>query len=260
MPLSAGMYYFDSGGDNWARPAVILIHGAGGNHLYWPPEIRRMRGQRIYALDLPGHGKSEGIGRQSIADYARCVLAFMDSLKIHKAIFIGHSMGGAVALWLGIHNPSRTLGLGLVSTAPRLRVCPELLSSSSTPATFPLAIKMAVDMSFGPQADPRTKELAAQRMSEVRFSVLNGDFLACDAYDEANVLGRAKAPALIICGTEDKMTPLRYSQTMRERIKNSLLHVVDGAGHNVMLEQPQVVANVLNLFLDSISYRPGEAA
>jgi len=169
-------------------------------------------------------------------------------------------MGGAVALWLGIHNPSRTLGLGLVSTAPRLRVLPELLFGSSTPATFPMAVKTAIDLAFGPQADQRTKELAAQRMSEVRFSVLNGDFLACDAYDENNLLGRIKAPTLIICGTEDKMTPLRYSQVMRERIKNSLLHVVDGAGHNVMLEQPLVVANVLNLFLDSIAYRPGEAA
>jgi pimeloyl-ACP methyl ester carboxylesterase len=260
MPLSAGMYYFDSGGDSWGRPAVILIHGAGCNHLCWPPEIRRMQGQRIYALDLPGHGKSEGIGRQSIADYARCVLAFMDALKISKAIFVGHSMGGAVALWLGIHTPSRTLGLGLLGTAPHLRVSPELLSSSSTPATFPLAVKTAVDLAFGPQADPRTKELAAQRMLEVRFSVLNGDFLACNEYDEANLLGRVKAPALIICGTEDKMIPPRYSQTMRERIKNSLLHVVDGAGHYVMLEQPLVVANVLHLFLDSISYRPGEAA
>ena len=133
-------------------------------------------------------------------------------------------------------------------------------SSSSTPATFPLAVKTAIELSFGPQTDPRTKELAAQRMSEIRFSVLNGDFLACDAYDESNVLGRAKAPTLIICGAEDKMTPLRYSQAMRERIKKSLLHVVDGAGHNVMLEQPLIVANVLNLFLDSISYRPGEAA
>ncbi len=258
MPLSAGMYYFDNGGDNWTRPAVILIHGAGGNHLYWPPEIRRLQGQRVYALDLPGHGKSEGIGRQSIADYARCVLAFMDSLKIRKAIFVGHSMGGAVALWLGLHNPSRTLGLGLVSTAPRLRILPELLSNSSTPATFPMAIKTAVDLSFSPQADPRLKELAAQRMSEVRFSVLNGDFLACEAYDEANILGRVKAPTLIICGAEDKMIPPRYSQAMHERIKKSLLHVVDGAGHNVMLEQPQVVANVLDLFLNSISYRPGE--
>lgn len=259
MPLSAGMYYFDHGGSDWSRPAVILLHGAGGNHLSWPPEIRRMQGQRLYALDLPGHGKSEGIGRQSIGDYARCVLDFMDALKIRKAVFVGHSMGGAIALWLGIHTPSRTLGLGLIGTAPRLRVAPELLINSSSPATFPMAVKTATEWAFGPDADPRTKELAAQRLSEVRFSVLNGDFLACDAYDESNILGRAKAPTMIVCGAEDKMTPLHYSRAMHGRIKNSLLQVVEGAGHNVMLEQPLVVANLLHLFLNSITYQPGEA-
>ena len=256
MPLSAGMYYFDNGG-NLAQPPVILIHGAGGNNQYWPPEIRRLKDHRIYALDLPGHGKSEGIGRQSIADYARSVLDFMEGLKIHKAIFVGHSMGGAVALWLGIHNPSRTLGLGLISTAPRLRVSPELLSSSSVAATLPLAVKISVDMAFGTHADPHLKELAAQRMAEVRYPVLHGDFLACDVFDETSLLGRAKAPALIICGSEDRMTPARYSEALHRRLKKSIFHVVEGAGHMVMLEQPLVVANILDLFLKSIAYQPG---
>lgn len=256
MPLSAGMYYFENDG-NWARPAVILLHGAGGNHLYWPPEIRRLKNQRVYALDLPGHGKSEGIGRQSIADYAHSVLDFMGSQKISKAVFVGHSMGGAIALWLGIHNPSRTLGLGLISTAPRLRVSPDLLSSSSVAATLPLAVKAMVEMSFGPHADPHIKELAAQRVAAVRYPVLHGDFLACNLFDETSLLGRAKAPALIVCGSEDRMTPARYSQAMHSRLKKSLIHIVEGAGHMVMLEQPLVVANILDLFLNSISYQPG---
>jgi len=256
MPLSAGMYYFDNGG-NWARPAVILIHGAGGNNLYWPPEIRRLKDQRIYALDLPGHGKSEGIGRQSIADYAHSVLDFMDALKIQKAVFVGHSMGGAVALWLGIHNPSRTLGLGLIATAPRLRVSSELLSSSSVEATLPLAIKTTVDLVFGSQTDLHTRELAAQRMAELRYPVLHGDFLACDVFDETSLQGRVKAPALIVCGSEDRMTPARYSEVMHRRIKKSMLHIVEGAGHMVMLEQPLVTARIIDLFLNSITYQPG---
>jgi len=259
MPLSAGMYYFNNDG-NWAQPAVILIHGAGGSNLYWPPEIRRLKNQRIYALDLPGHGRSEGIGRQSIADYARSVLEFMESLKIHKAILVGHSMGGAVALWLGIHNPSRTLGLGLISTAPRLHVSPELLANSSVSATLPLAIKKAIDLSFGPDADPRTKELAAQRMTETRYPVLHGDLLACDVFDETSLLGRAKAPTMIICGSEDRMTPARYSEAMHTRIKKSMLQIVDGAGHMVILEQPLRVANNLQLFLNSIPYQPGSTS
>ena len=256
MPLSAGMYYFENDG-NWAQPATILIHGAGGNHLYWPPEIRHLKDHRIYAIDLPGHGKSAGIGRQSIADYARSVLDFMGSLKIHKAVFVGHSMGGAVALYLGIHNPSRTIGLGLIGTAPRLRVSPDLLSNSSVPATMPVAVKTTVEMSFGLNADPRLKELATQRMLEVRYPVLHGDFLACNVFDETSLLGRVKAPALIICGSEDRMTPARYSVAMHGRLKKSLLHIVDGAGHMVMLEQPLAVANILDLFLKTIEYQPG---
>jgi pimeloyl-ACP methyl ester carboxylesterase len=235
MPLITGMYYFENGG-NWARPAVILIHGAGGNNLSWPPEIRRLQDQRIYALDLPGHGKSEGIGRQSIPDYARC------------------------ALWLGIHNPTRTLGLGLVATAPRLRVSPELISRSSVEATLPLAIKTTLDMSFGSNTDPRTKELTSQRMAEIRYPVLHGDFMACDAFDETSLLGRAKAPALIICGSEDKMTPVRYSQVLQRRLKKSLLHIIDGAGHMVMIEEPRAVAGYLNVFLNSITYQPGNVS
>ena len=49
MPLAAGLYYFVHEPDNVARPPVILIHGAGGHHLYWPPQIRRLQGERIIA-------------------------------------------------------------------------------------------------------------------------------------------------------------------------------------------------------------------
>jgi pimeloyl-ACP methyl ester carboxylesterase len=258
MPLSARTYYFSHDEDNWARPAVILLHGAGGNHLSWPAEMRHLNGQRIYALDLPGHGKSEGIGRQSISDYAECVLDFMDSLKLRKAVLIGHSMGGAIALWLGLHRPARVLGLGLIATAPHLRVAPELLENAANPFTCPLAVKTVIDWSFSANADARLKELIAKRMTEVRSSVLHGDFLACSNYDESELLTRIKTPTLILCGSEDKMTPLYLSQAMHERIKNSLLHTVDGAGHMVMLEQPQVAARVTELFLNGINYQPGE--
>jgi pimeloyl-ACP methyl ester carboxylesterase len=115
-----------------------------------------------------------------------------------------------------------------------------------------------MDMAFGPFADPRLKELTGQRMNEVRYPVLYGDFMACDAFDETSLQGRAsKSPALIICGSDDRMVPVRYSQMMHQRLKKSVLHVVEGAGHMVMLEQPQAVANVLQLFLNSISYQPG---
>lgn len=258
MPLSAGIYYFENG-TNWGRPPVVLIHGAGGNNLFWPPEIRRLKNQRIYAIDLPGHGKSDGIGRQSIADYAASVLKFLESLKIQKAIFVGHSMGGAIALWLGIHHPSRTLGLGLIGTAPRLVVSETLLTDSSIAASLPLAAKRITDLAFSRHTDARLKDLASQRMLEVRFPVLHNDFLACNIFDQTNLLGRVKAPSVIICGAEDRMTPLRYSEILNLRLKRSSFHVIEQAGHMVMLEQPRVVANLLEEFIDSIPFQPGSS-
>lgn len=257
MPQAAGMYYFANGEDDWSRPAVILLHGAGGNHLHWPSELRRLEGQRIYAPDLPGHGKSDGIGRQAIADYADCVMAFMDDLKIRKAIFVGHSMGGGIALHMASSHARRTLGIGLICTAPNLRMPPGLLENTSTPATLPLAVKTLADLAFSPQADPRLKENAIQRMSEIRSSVLHGDFLACNAFDVFARLGRIKVPTLIMSGSDDRIIPSHYAQTMHQKIKNSLLHLVDGAGHMLMLENPFVVTKSLGLFLGGVEYQPG---
>ncbi len=259
MPIAAGMYYFVNEEENWSRPAVILIHGVGGSHLNWPPEIRRIPEQRIYALDLPGHGKSNGFGLQTIEDYAQAVLNFMDALKIRKAVFVGHSMGGAIALYLGLHNPSRTLGLGLFASGARLRVSPAILEKTETPATFALAVKEINALAFGPHADLRLQELTEQRMAETRPAVLHGDFLACDSYDEAHLLGRIKAPTLIVCGTDDRLTPFHLSEQLKARLKNAILYPVTSAGHMVMLEEPQKVAAPLSLFLETIHYQPGEA-
>ena len=257
MPQAAGMYYFSNNDEDWSRPAVLLLHGAGGNHLHWSPEIRRMADQRIYAPDLPGHGKSEGIGRQSIADYAACVLAFMDELKLRRAVFVGHSMGGGIALQMALYHARRTLGIALINSAPSLRLPAGLFDNTLASATFPLAVKAIGELAFSPQADPRLKENALQRMSEIRSSVLHGDFLACDSFDVSAHLGRIKTSTLIVSGSEDKMVSPHYAQTMRESIKNALLHTVDGGGHMIMLENPMAVANVLRLFLHGVEYQPG---
>ncbi len=257
MPIIHQTYYFASGETEGARPAVILIHGAGGSHLFWASEIRHLPGERIYAIDLPSHGKSGGIGRQSIEEYAQAVLAFMDSLKIHKAVLVGHSMGGAIALWLAIHRPSRVLGLGLFATAPRLYVSDDLLSHTANPATFPLAVKFISDYAFGPDTPPRLRELGQQRLGEVRSSVLHGDFLACRAFDETHLLGRVKAPTLILTGGKDKMVPPYTAEPLQNRIKTARRHHLESAGHMLTLEEPQAVADLLKQFLSEIPYQAG---
>ena len=126
MPVAAEIYYSihaDSSGDQ--RPPVVLIHGAGGTHLFWPSEVRRLAGYRVYSLDLPGHGKSGGRGLQTISAYRQAVCAWLEAVGLHSAVFVGHSMGSAIALTLALDDPEHVLGLGLIGASARLRVAVE---------------------------------------------------------------------------------------------------------------------------------------
>lgn len=259
MPVAAGCYYFAHNLEIRNRPPVILIHGAGNTHLSWPADVRRLPAQRILALDLPGHGKSEGLGRHSIPDYAKDVVNFMDEVGVYSAILVGHSMGGGIALQVTLDHPERVIGLGLVGSNARLRVAPAMLEALENPSLFQQAIETMVEFSYGPQADPSLIKLAVRLLGEVRPAVLMGDLLACNTFDVIKRLPEIRKPTLIICGTLDQMTPLRYSEAMAGSLPHAALQTIEGAGHMVMLEQPHRVATLLNVFINGIEYLPGRS-
>jgi pimeloyl-ACP methyl ester carboxylesterase len=255
MPSIADIYYHIYEGNQEPRqPVVVLIHGAGGTHLYWPPELRRLPGYRVYALDLPGHGKSTGRGLQSIAAYAQALKEWLLALGLHSAIFAGHSMGSAIALTLALESAENVSGLILVGAGARLKVAPQLLENAASQTTFQNAVNMVVDWSFGSGVSPCLKGLAAQRMSETRSSVLYGDFIACNIFDETARIEQIHQPTLLVCGAEDRMTPLRYSQFLAEHIHGASIKIIPAAGHMVMLEKPQLVADAWLEFLGGVKY------
>ena len=257
MPIAIEIYYFACEAEDQIkeRPPVILIHGAGGNHLSWPPQIRRMADERIYALDLPGHGKSEGVGRQSIDEYVDDVIMFMKELKLRAAVVVGISMGSAIALTLALKFPKKVLGLGLLGSGSKLRVDSSILETAGNPNTFESAVEMINENCFSKDTPQSLLNLSKRQMLEIRPPVLLGDFLACNEFDVTSQLEKIDVPTLIICGAEDKMTPLKYSELLSAGIVNSQLHVVDHAGHMVMAEQPDIVANLLKQFIDKIPFR-----
>jgi pimeloyl-ACP methyl ester carboxylesterase len=254
MPTTTKLYYFAHKAEDQVvkRPPVILIHGAGGTHLSWPPQIRRLAEEKIYVPDLPGHGKSEGEGRQSIDEYADDVIAFMAELKIRSAVLVGISLGSAVALTLALKHPKQVLGLVLLGSGSKLPVSPMLLETAGNPIAFESAVETVIKDCFSPESPQNLIELSKRTMLEIRPPVLLGDLLACNQFDVTSQLDKIKTPTLIICGAEDKMTPLKFSELLQAGIVNSQLHALDNAGHMVMQEQPDAVADLLKQFIDNI--------
>lgn len=223
-----------------ASPNLILVHGAGGSHLHWGAAIRNLRRANVYALDLPGHGRSSGTGRGSIADYAATVVAFMDATGMQRAVIAGHSMGGATALTMALHFPQRVAGLVLVGTGARLRVLPRILEGTLN--DFDHTVELICQYAYAPQAARELVYRGQQHMRQVAPQTIHDDFAACNAFDAMDRLGEIRCPTLIIVGTEDALTPAKYSSFLAERISGAELKLIEGAGHMVMVEKGDQVA------------------
>lgn len=251
MPTSGGITYSDhSGGAQEAgRPPLVLIHGAGGNRLFWPPGLRRLEGVRVCAVDLPGHGQSAGQGRSTIEGYAAAVIEWMDAAGLRTAILAGHSMGGAVALQLGLLYPERTAALVLVGSSGRLRVHPAMLELAEQPGTHRQAVDLMVEWCFSPSTAPRLLELARERMAAASAGVLFADLTACDHFDVLSSLGEIRAPTLVVYGDQDRLTPEKYQRSLAAALPSAAIERIEGAGHMVMIEKPGAVQAALVRFL-----------
>ncbi|MCK5793926.1 MAG: alpha/beta hydrolase [Anaerolineales bacterium] len=252
MPYLADLYYQAYQANDPNRKTLILIHGAGGDHLSWPTQLRRLSGYRVYTPDLPGHGKSRGHGLQRIPAYGETVLEWIRELRLPKAILAGHSMGGAVGLWIAINHPELLHGLVLMSTGATLPVNLSLIEELATQTGFPTAVDNITRWSFGSKIEPGLVENAKRQMLKLRPSVLAGDFRACDRVDQSEELDQVQIPTKVLVGDEDKMTPLRYAEELAAGIKGADLEVIPGSGHMLPLEQPDVVARRVRGFMDKV--------
>ncbi len=247
LQADTSAFYYTVAGRATRCPPVVLLHGAGGSRLDWPAALRRMPGAQVWTLDLPGHGRSPGAGRTTVADYARDVQAFLDAAQIARAVVVGHSMGGAIAQQLALDYPERVAGLVLIVTGSRLPVEPSLPERVlATPAA---AIRWIVERAWHPATPAAQLALACERLGQTSPAVLSGDFLACQAFDVRGREHQIGVPVLVIGAAGDRMVFPDFSLTLAERIPHAQLLIIEGAGHMVTLERPAEVARAIREWL-----------
>jgi len=240
------------------EPAVVLVHGAGMDRTVWQLQTRNIAnmGRRAFAVDLPGHGRSDGPLLETIGDMADWIGAFLDAAGIEKCKLIGHSMGALTALEAAARFPDRLDGLCLMGVAESMPVHPDLLAAAEK--NEPLVPELIVYWGLGDQAQvgghphPGLWIHGASRtlLDLSGPGVLHNDLKACNEYGGAvEAAAKVTCPTLFVLGRGDKMTPTKKAKPLADIIDGSVAEVIDNCGHMMMTERPREVYNALKGFV-----------
>ncbi|MFN3372672.1 MAG: alpha/beta fold hydrolase [Chloroflexus sp.] len=235
-------------------PPLICIHGAGGSARHWGLVIEPLATvAQVYAVDLPGHGRSPASFPITIASYVQAIIALHTALALPPAIVLGHSMGGAIALQLAVEAPQMVAGLGLIGSAARLRVAPTLLASLAGDAVARQeAIALLVNWLFSPAADPALAAEAAADYTVLDPAILLADLQACDGFDIRPQLAAIHCPALVVTGADDTLTPPKLGAELAAGLGVEH-HLLANVGHMPMLETPSQLSQLLRSWIKALA-------
>ena len=146
--------------------------------------------------------------------------------------------------------PSYIKGIVLVATGAGLRVTPRILEGIK--ADYMKTTKLIVDYAFSPDVPDWLEKASLNELQPMRPEVVLGDFQACDKFDRMKEIQRIGLPALIICGSEDKLTPVKYSEYLNRNISGSRLVAIRGAGHMVTIKRTDQVNDEIETFLNGL--------
>lgn len=248
---------------------LLLIHGAGGQEIDWPlawrstNDLTRSMGLTpkehggeldnypIYALDLPGHGKSGGESCRTIEEYAASINEFVKAVELKNVCLVGHSMGASIALSAALNKYSWLAGVALIGGASKMFVTDAILDGLIE--NFEPTIENIVKYSWYKNTGAFFKQKARQRMIEAGSKVVHDDFYACSQFDVSDRLDEVDVPSLVIASDYDRMVPLKISQDMASQLDSAVFVALENCGHFQHIEQTSKVAQELAYYLASLA-------
>lgn len=243
--------------------SVVLVHGLTGNRDDWGPIARRLinDGFEVTAIELRGHGDSvtgsDGYGAKRLAADLAQVLSALD---LRDVLLVGHSMGAMAAMTMALEHPvvtsERVRKLAVVASTgtlrePQISLGLRLLSVEAFDryAVFDERLRLGTGL-FGFGRHPNLElidhliESTARCPHEVRRDATE----ALIGYDISSELDRIEVDTLVVGGTSDWLTPLRFSEQLAAHIPSARLQLINGGGHMIMLEAADRVSFLLAEF------------
>jgi pimeloyl-ACP methyl ester carboxylesterase len=240
-----------------AGPSVVFVHGAGMDHTVWqlPARWFAWHGHSVLALDLPGHGRSDGPALESVGGMARWLGRVLDAAGVERAAAVGHSLGGAIALEAAEALPERITRIALLGTAAAIPVNAALLAAAREAPER--AYAMITAWAHGPTARMDGHPVpglwmtggALALFARNRPGTLAVDLGACAAWGSGPAAAaRVRCPALVVTAANDIMTPASNGADLARLIPGSRTVALPHCGHMLLTEQPDATLDALIAF------------
>ncbi len=235
-------------------PSVVFVHGAANDHSAFLLQSRYFayHGCNALAVDLPGHGRSEGAPLTTIGAMADWLASLMEAAGIGSAALVGHSMGSLVTLECAARHPARARALALIGTSAPMPVGDALLGAAREDRHAALDMLNIWGHSATAQVGGNTVPgmwmtgAYVRLLERARPQVLYIDLKACHDYADGRAsAAKVRCPTLFVLGSRDMMTPSRNANDLRAAIPEARTVVFEGTGHALMAERPDGVLDAL---------------
>ncbi|HYQ99452.1 MAG TPA: alpha/beta hydrolase [Casimicrobiaceae bacterium] len=241
-----------------AQHTVVFVHGAANDHGVWAWQSRYFahHGFNALAVDLPGHGRSDGPALASVEAIAGWIPALLDAAGAPRAALVGHSLGALAALECAARHPARVERIALAGPAAPMTVADDLLDAARRDEH--VAYELINGWSFsaarqlGGNAVPGVWMTgnAMRLMERTPAGVLAVDLTACHAYAHGVAAAAAvRCPSLVVTGARDIMAPSKNAQAVVAALSDVRVVSLPDSGHALMAEEPDAVLDALRSFL-----------
>ena len=241
-------------------PTVLMLHGIGGGHLSFAPQVETLAssGYRAVAWDMPGYGRSAPIEPYNFKGLAQSCITLIEALKCGDVALVGHSMGGMVAQEVMARRPELVSKLVLCGTSPSFGKPDgewqrEFIAQRTAPLDAGKSMaelaEVLVPQMVGPGSLPEGVRLATHCMSLVPASTYRRALEALVTFDRRADLPRIQVPTLVVAGQHDRNAPPSVMKKMADAIPRSTYLEMAGIGHLQNLESPDDFDGLLLNFL-----------
>jgi 3-oxoadipate enol-lactonase len=237
-----------------AEPAILFLHGVGSDKGVWRPQLDHFRGRNsAIAIDYPGYGESALVEGATREDYARAAFAALDAMGRARAHICGLSLGGVVAIAMHALAPERCRSLILADSFavhPDGKVIHERGVAGSR--DLRAMAEARVDVLLAQPADPAVRAEVVETMGRIDPAAYRIGAEAVWLADQRERAAAIGVPTLVICGSEDKVTPPALSRELAGLIPGARYAEIEGAGHISNLERPDAFNRLLDEFIASV--------